>query len=434
MLRGVSMIFGLLFIAGCWALISGMPWTTVLQLFDKGVSSSFGITTTILIGAWLAGTLQVTGVAESLIRDSVELAGDRPFVVASAIMLVTGYLWMGTYGAGAVAMMGIIVLPIMMAAGIPKKVAAFAYMGIYGIMNTAMNPFIIKVIADIYYGGGPFGTVTVAGWINNIGIPMMIIGYGIMFAFIVYWVVIKKAAIKQSALNLNTITYAMKGGETVDTRKRVSKLSYLTPAIPVVLVIVFGAPIMGSLLVGTIYCILTTSRPEGRWKSWRQLIDDWLKGWYKGYPDTAFIALNMAAATMIATFMNGYEPLKALLGVSYGWIMPATTLMFLFLRGVLAPLGLYRGPIEPHGVGSVLTLQWVANVPFNPTFQMAMGQAANITYRSVDPTFSENVWTMGFVGTTAKEDLMTGLPWIWAFTILTCLYTYFMVPSAPFAV
>jgi Gnt-I system high-affinity gluconate transporter len=78
----------------------------------------------IVFGAWFAQILIQTGIAESVIRSAVELAGDRPLVVAMTITLV---LFTSMYGVGAAIAIGAIAPPIMLSQGIPARVAAPAF-------------------------------------------------------------------------------------------------------------------------------------------------------------------------------------------------------------------------------------------------------------------------------------------------------------------
>ncbi len=84
-----------------------------------------------MFGAWFAQVLIQTGIAESVIRSAVELAGDRPLVTAMVINLVTALLFTSMYGVGAAIAIGVIALPIMMSQGIPARVRRAAFtMGI----------------------------------------------------------------------------------------------------------------------------------------------------------------------------------------------------------------------------------------------------------------------------------------------------------------
>src|SRR6266436_748004 len=130
--RGQSPIIMLLLLAIVWAALAGIGiddiQKTVIQAGGVQYASAVII---IVFGAWFAQVLIQTGIAESVIRSAVELAGDRPLVTAMTITLVTALLFTSMYGVGAAIAIGIIALPIMLGQGIPPWVAAPAFtMGI----------------------------------------------------------------------------------------------------------------------------------------------------------------------------------------------------------------------------------------------------------------------------------------------------------------
>jgi len=72
----------------------------------------------IVFGVWFAQILIQTGIAESVIRSAVELAGDRPLLVAMTTTPVTAVLFTSMYGVGAAIAIGVIALPLMLSQGI----------------------------------------------------------------------------------------------------------------------------------------------------------------------------------------------------------------------------------------------------------------------------------------------------------------------------
>jgi Gnt-I system high-affinity gluconate transporter len=72
----------------------------------------------IVFGARFAQILIQTRIAEGVIHSAVELAGDRPPVLAMTIRLVTPCTSMN--GAGAAIAIGVIALPIMLSQGIRR--------------------------------------------------------------------------------------------------------------------------------------------------------------------------------------------------------------------------------------------------------------------------------------------------------------------------
>lgn len=80
-------------------------------------------------GAWFGRVLMETGIASTLIRKTVELGGDKPFVTITLLNVVTAVIFTAMTGAGPVIAIGVIVLPILMSLGIPKAIAMFSFMG-----------------------------------------------------------------------------------------------------------------------------------------------------------------------------------------------------------------------------------------------------------------------------------------------------------------
>ena len=131
-IRGQSPIIMLLLLAVAWAAIAGIGIDDIQKKIIQAGGVQFAAAVIIIVfGAWFAQVLIQTGIAESVIRSAVELAGDRPLVTAMIITLVTALLFSSMYGVGAAIAIGVIALPIMMGQGIPPHVAAPAFtMGI----------------------------------------------------------------------------------------------------------------------------------------------------------------------------------------------------------------------------------------------------------------------------------------------------------------
>src|ERR1700710_2086446 len=131
-IRGQSPIIMLLVLAILWAAISGIGVDDIQKkIIQTGGLAYPSAVIIIVFGAWFAQVLIQTGIAESVIRSAVELAGDRPLITAMIVTLVTALLFSSMYGVGAAIAIGVIALPIMMGQGIPPHVAAPAFtMGI----------------------------------------------------------------------------------------------------------------------------------------------------------------------------------------------------------------------------------------------------------------------------------------------------------------
>ena len=81
--RGVSPIIVLLLLAIAWPLLAGSSfWDLLTNVLQKGGEQYASTIVIIVFGAWFGQVLVQTGIAESMIRTAVELAGDRPIAVA----------------------------------------------------------------------------------------------------------------------------------------------------------------------------------------------------------------------------------------------------------------------------------------------------------------------------------------------------------------
>ena len=97
--RGTSPIIVLLVLAIAWTLLAGSSFRDLLaNVLQKGGEQYASTIVIIVFGAWFGQVLVQTGIAESMIRTAVELAGDRPIAVAWAVSLITGLLFTSIYG------------------------------------------------------------------------------------------------------------------------------------------------------------------------------------------------------------------------------------------------------------------------------------------------------------------------------------------------
>jgi len=93
-IRGQSPIIMLLILAVLWAAIAGIGIDDIQKKVIQAGGVQYASAVIIIVfGAWFAQILIQTGIAESVIRSAVELAGDRPLATAMTITLVTALLF-----------------------------------------------------------------------------------------------------------------------------------------------------------------------------------------------------------------------------------------------------------------------------------------------------------------------------------------------------
>ncbi len=91
--RGQSPIIMLIILAIGWSAIAGIGIGDIQNKILQGGGTQYASAVIVIVfGAWFAQILIQTGIAESVIRSAVELAGDRPVVTAMTVTLVTALL------------------------------------------------------------------------------------------------------------------------------------------------------------------------------------------------------------------------------------------------------------------------------------------------------------------------------------------------------
>src|SRR5258708_3333924 len=256
--RGVSPIIVLLLLAIAWPLLAGSSfWDLLTNVLQKGGEQYASTIVIIVFGAWFGQVLVQTGIAESMIRTAVELAGDRPIAVAWAVSLITALLFTSIYGVGAAISIGVIAIPLMLSLGIPPQVAAPAF--------------------TLAIGAGTYLTPVAFG-IFSAYFTLYLNGFGVYLA----------CGLAMSAWNLRGVQVrrASAVGVTATPRVRVPWISYLAPAIPVVVIIAFKWPLIPAFLLAIVFALATT---QGS----RSLLDSaaiFHKAFYHAFPDIATIA------------------------------------------------------------------------------------------------------------------------------------------------
>ena len=403
-IRGQSPIISLLSLAILWAILAGVPGNSILsQVLDKGGTAYASAIVIIVFGAWFGQALVRTGIAENIIRGAIELAGDRPVIVAMVVSVVTGLLFTSIYGVGAAISIGVIAIPIMLSLGIPARVAAPAFTMAIGAGNY-LNPVEFGIFKSFFKGieyGGAYFTFYLIG-------------------FAVYLL----AAFAMSAWNLRGLEVrraSAVGVAAVAPRTRVPWISYLAPALPVVVIIVFKWPLIPAFLLAIIFALAATQRS----RTLKETVDLFHKAFYDAFPDIATIAALWIVCGMLIV-AGQLDAVKAVLNPVFAPIIPHTPLQASLFFALLAPLAIYRGPFAVVGTGAAL-LAVMLNANFvSPVFLYLVWRGPLCLQGSQDPTNSWTLWTIGYTKVSHGDFLKTALPWGWLMVAVNAFIAYFM--------
>jgi Mg2+/citrate symporter len=408
-MKGESPIIMLLLLALAWALLAGVPGKSILaNVIEKGGLAYASTIVVIIFGAWFGQTLVKTGIAESIIRGAIELAGDRPIVVTMVVTVVTSLLFISLYGVGAAIALGVIALPIMMSMGVPPQVAAASYVMAIGA-GTFLNLVDFNIRAPLFPGikyEGPLLTFFAAAWVVYTLAALAMIFYNLK---------IRGGVRKYSAVS--TVP-------PVTARPRVSWYAYLSPAVPVVMVVFLKWPMIPAFILGVSYALLSTHFGK---RTWRETIDLFHRSFYDAFPEISTIAALWIICGML--IIGGQLPeIQKVLKPIYSPFLPESRAMLTIFFIALTPLAIYRGPLHVVGTGAALIGMFL-NAKTFPVLQLFAAWRADMAVgSSMDPTNSWTLWTIGYTKITHKQYLATGFPWAWLMVVVVTLLAYYMIP------
>lgn len=407
--RGQSPIIMLLILAIAWAALAGVGIGGIQAKVLQGGGVAFASAVIIIVfGAWFAQILIQTGIAESVIRSAVELAGDRPLVVAMTVTLVTALLFTSMYGVGAAIAIGVIALPIMLSQGIPARVAAPAFtMGIGA--GTMLNLVQFGTFQKLF-PGIEYRTPWLFMW--AVGAAIYII-----CAWTMEFMYISQLGARRAA-SVNT-------AQASDTaiRRRTPYYTYIVPIFPVMMIVIFRWEIIPTFLLSIVLALALTYKD----RTLQGHINLFNKGFYDAFPDIATIAALWTICGMI--IVAGQTPqVSAALKPIFGPILPHTPLQAAVFFGLLGGIGsIYRGPLVVIGTGAAVLALILDNKELPIPYLYSIWLAPTVMQGSVDPTNSWTLWTIGYTRVSHGDFLRTALPFGCLMVLINSFIAYFML-------
>jgi hypothetical protein len=226
----------------------------------------------------------------------------------------------------------------------------------------------------------------------------------------------------------------------LETKLSPSPLAFLTPILPVFLVLFFGIraffepkpneafqfPIITAMFIAIVFGTFVSPKEAG------PKIQMLTRSIFDGIKNVApAIALMVGIGILLKTVTH--PVVKTLLAPSMLSILPSTSAGYILFFVFAAPLTLYRGPLNMWGMGSgiIALMQDTKLIPAAAIMAalLSVGQIQGVS----DPTNTYNVWIANYLGVDVIKILKRTILWMWVCAlfglIVSSLLYYQTVPG-----
>ena len=427
-----------------------------------------------MFGGALSIMMQKTGIAEGFIKKGAELSGDNPLVIALVMFIFIILLFTTLGGLGAMIMVGAIVLPILTSVGISRLTAAVImlmgvslggmfnvgnwalYMTSLGLSQAEVLQFIFIIFGIAFTGSLVYIVVqlyrdgfSLSVW-NILKNFLILIGVGAGFVLFTRWAVSTELApeLKEIFRITGRVFYYTALAAVLGLFANAAFRAYrfrnsnknplhwtaiFTPVIPLVLILVFKVNFLAAFIIAIGYAYMVTYKQDNISVLLKSLIEGsavvlpavilmfgigWILVSVRG-------PSGMPVDVMMAHYGTEIWPVRDLMVPFVKQIVPTAGWQYVLTFTILAPLALYRGPLNVWGMGfGIASVLMAAGMPAGAILGMlwSVGQLQGIS----DPTNLQNVWIANEMKIDVQKILYNTLPYSWAFALLGLIAAAFI--------
>ncbi|MDM8183429.1 citrate transporter [Enterococcus cecorum] len=405
MTRKVPTILALPIMAISISLIAGMTVisknpeqvTIVKNVLEAGSMRMSTAISGLIFGSLFGKVLSKVGVTETIIKKAAEMAGDKALPIALSFLAVCSVIFAASNGLGMVILVGTIIIPIMISAGLSPMVSGIILLLANGI-GVTFSVSTLAVYIDVL--GLELSEVTSYSWM--VGLPLIVVA----IFMVVYYILFSGKRRKAWAMP----SQKKNGGQ-------VRSIALISPVIPVILVFAFQVPLVASIIVGILFTLIL-STPKNP-------IHVVSSAFVEGIQDVAGAAGLMIGIGMLLNAVMSAE-VSAILQPAITLLIPHNQLMFILVFGLLSPLAIYRGPLNVWGLGSGI-ISLLVSGGMNPVAAMVALRLESNVQSVCDPTNSHNVWVSDFTKTDVNEVLKKTIGWISLSTFIGLIIASFFL-------
>lgn len=310
-------------------------------------------------------------------------------VIVLIFYIVASLIFSGSSGLGMVILVGTIIIPIMISAGVAPSLACMVMLlaNATGVIFNATN-------FNVYVGilNQDLDVVASTAWIA--GIPLIIAA----IAMIVFYS--KRKTVKAWAMPSEP--------DTLENTKEVRTIALISPILPVLIIYVctflnISIDVTAAIIIGIIITmvLVTPKRPI-------QILSS---TFVEGIQEYAGACALMIGIGMLLKAVSSPSPVAPLLEPIFVKIVPTNAIVYVVLFLVLAPFAIYRGPLNMYGLGAGIATLFIAG-GLNPMATMLAFRVNSNLQAVCDPTNTHNVWSCDFTKTDVNDILKKTIPWL----------------------
>lgn len=197
-----------------------------------------------------------------------------------------------------------------------------------------------------------------------------------------------------------------------------TRAALLAPLLPLVLIHFTRMDMITAFILGMLLAIMLTVR--------RDTMQVFTKSVLEGFESAGPAVVLIIGIGMLYETVT-HENLKHALAPLLAGLVPASPILFVLTFGALAPLALYRGPLNIWGMGAGFATIMLATSDLQPQAIMAVLASLGAVQGVCDPTNTHNVWIAAYAKVETLDILKRTIIFIWpmaivALTIAAAMY------------
>jgi hypothetical protein len=408
MYKGFNAMLCFLIISVLWSLITGGGLKGTLDMIAKGTTTGASTMLLIVLGSWFGHIMLETGIIKGIINKAIEFSGGKPYVVCSLLCLVTAFIFVTGYGSGVVIAVGVIVLPIMFSLRVPKVLAASAFALSIG-SGLFLNPTIYNLttvsIQKLISEESKFV------WQKFAFVPMIISTIVTVAGFIIS--LHRSPEFKTSAWTADI------AGGSGNIKSGAPMISFIIPLVPIVIYLITRFNMI-AIYYFTFLLTLFLTGNLGKGKHPLQILVKSLKD---GVSDVAVL---YGYIVFLSVFIEAAGVIRGTLGEAISGVLPHSPIVLAIAIVILAPLGLYRGPLAPAGGGAALMGPLVALNVYPESFLLGLFMLLSVCISfGFCPTVGWNAWITSYtevkMSSYLKRCLTQQWPLLAVLAVIVCI-------------